>query len=99
LIEKGKSVPEIQGYVVCWLKVKDLSAIPGGGICLRADGWYLSRYYLTNPIRCQRGKDRCTKEHEYIFLLCKSPAFFMIMSGVGAVSDKSLTRVNMVGLR
>ena len=45
---------------------------------LRADGWYLRQdiiWHKPNPMP-ESVKDRCTKSHEYIFLLSKSKNYY-----------------------
>lgn len=57
------------------LKNKDLIGIPWMlAFALRADGWYLRQDIIwakPNPMP-ESVKDRCTKAHEYVFLLSKS---------------------------
>lgn len=59
-------------------KTKDLIGIPWMlAFALRADGWYLRQdiiWHKLNPMP-ESVKDRCTKSHEYIFLLSKSPNY------------------------
>ena len=61
---------KLEGY-----KSKDLIGIPWMlAFALRADGWYLRQdiiWHKPNPMP-ESVKDRCTKAHEYIFLLSKS---------------------------
>jgi len=45
---------------------------------LQTDGWYLRQdiiWHKPNPMP-ESVRDRCTKAHEYIFLLAKSPKYF-----------------------
>ena len=60
-------------------KRKDLIGIPWMlAFALRADGWYLRQDIIwakPNPMP-ESVKDRCTKSHEYIFLLTKSPRYY-----------------------
>jgi len=60
-------------------KCKDLIGIPWMlAFALRADGWYLRQdiiWHKPNPMP-ESVKDRCTKSHEYIFLLSKSPKYY-----------------------
>ena len=60
------------------LKTKDLIGIPWMlAFALRADGWYLRQdiiWHKPNPIP-ESVQDRCTKSHEYIFLLSKSQKY------------------------
>jgi DNA modification methylase len=61
------------------LKSKDLIGIPWMlAFALRADGWYLRQdiiWHKPNPMP-ESVRDRCTKAHEYIFLLSKSERYF-----------------------
>ena len=61
------------------LKPKDLIGIPWMlAFALRADGWYLRQdiiWHKPNPMP-ESVQDRCTKAHEYIFLLSKSSKYF-----------------------
>ena len=61
------------------LKEKDLIGIPWMlAFALRADGWYLRQdiiWHKPNPMP-ESVKDRCTKSHEYIFLLSKSQKYY-----------------------
>lgn len=60
-------------------KPKDLIGIPWMlAFALRADGWYLRQDIIwnkPNPMP-ESVQDRCTKAHEYIFLLSKSPKYY-----------------------
>jgi DNA modification methylase len=61
------------------LKPKDLIGIPWRvAFALQQDGWYLRQdiiWHKPNPMP-ESVKDRCTKAHEYIFLLSKSANYF-----------------------
>ena len=61
------------------IKPKDLVGIPWRvAFALQADGWYLRQdiiWHKPNPMP-ESVKDRCTKAHEYIFLLSKSPKYY-----------------------
>lgn len=61
------------------LKAKDLVGIPWmAAFALRAAGWYLRQDIIwakPNPMP-ESVTDRCTKSHEYIFLLSKSKTYF-----------------------
>jgi len=61
------------------VKHKDLIGIPWMlAFALRADGWYLRQdiiWHKPNPMP-ESVTDRCTKAHEYIFLLSKSQKYF-----------------------
>ena len=61
------------------LKSKDLVGIPWRvAFALQADGWYLRQdiiWHKPNPMP-ESVEDRCTKAHEYIFLLTKSQRYY-----------------------
>lgn len=61
------------------LKPKDLVGIPWRlAFALQADGWYLRQDIIwakPNPMP-ESVTDRCTKSHEYVFLLSKSRQYF-----------------------
>jgi DNA modification methylase len=61
------------------LKPKDLVGIPWRvAFALQADGWYLRQdiiWHKPNPMP-ESVTDRCTKAHEYLFLLTKSARYY-----------------------
>lgn len=60
-------------------KRKDLMGIPWRlAFSLQADGWYLRQDIIWYKPNCmpESVKDRCTKSHEYIFLLSKSDKYY-----------------------
>jgi DNA modification methylase len=61
------------------IKHKDLIGIPWMlAFALRADGWYLRQdiiWHKPNPMP-ESVTDRCTKSHEYIFLMSKSQRYY-----------------------
>ena len=65
---------KLEGY-----KSKDLIGIPWLlAFALRKDGWYLRQdiiWHKPNPMP-ESVKDRCTKAHEYIFLLSKNKNYY-----------------------
>ena len=69
----------VRGNKLHNLKSKDLIGIPWMlAFALRADGWWLRQDIIwnkPNPMP-ESVKDRCTKSHEYIFLLSKSKQYF-----------------------
>lgn len=82
----GKHVSALHGgsgpgraKVKTGLKSKDLIGIPWMvAFALRADGWYLRQeiiWHKPNPMP-ESVTDRCTKAHEQIFLLSKSPKYW-----------------------
>lgn len=71
-IEKARKAP-------IWYKRKELLGIPWRvAFALQADGWYLRQDIIwnkPNPMP-ESVTDRCTKAHEYIFLMSKSERYF-----------------------
>ena len=61
------------------IKPKDLMGIPWRlAFALQDDGWYLRQdiiWHKPNPMP-ESTRDRCTKSHEYLFLLSKSPRYY-----------------------
>ena len=61
------------------IKHKDLIGIPWRvALALQADGWWLRQdiiWHKPSPMP-ESVTDRCTKAHEYVFLLTKSPTYF-----------------------
>lgn len=77
------------------LKPKDLIGIPWRvALALQADGWYLRQdiiWHKPNPMP-ESVRDRCTKSHEYIFLLSKSEKYYFDVDAIAepAVSDNGM---------
>jgi len=73
------------------LKTKDLVGIPWRvAFALQADGWYLRSdiiWHKPNPMP-ESVTDRCTKSHEYLFLLAKNERYFY---DAAAISEPSIT--------
>ena len=71
------------------LKPKDLIGIPWRvAFALQADGWYLRQdliWHKPNPMP-ESVTDRCTKAHEYIFLMSKSERYYF---DGGAIAEQS----------
>lgn len=61
------------------LRAKNLLGIPWRvAFALQADGWYLRQdiiWHKPNPMP-ESVRDRCTKAHEYVFMLSKGPRYF-----------------------
>lgn len=74
----GETMPNLKGENGIY-KPKDLIGIPWMvAFALRADGWYLRQdliWHKPNPMP-ESVTDRCTKSHEYIFLLSKSRKYY-----------------------
>ena len=73
------------------IKPKDLIGIPWRvALALQADGWYLRQdiiWHKPNPMP-ESVTDRCTKAHEYLFLLSKSERYFF---DAEAIKEESVT--------
>lgn len=75
----GSYQGEFNKVVIPEVKPKDLIGIPWMlAFALREDGWYLRQDIIWAKPNCmpESVKDRCTKSHEYIFLLSKSPKYY-----------------------
>jgi len=74
------------------LKQKNLVGIPWRvAFALQADGWYLRQdiiWHKPNPMP-ESVKDRCTKAHEYIFLLSKNAKYYCDMDLIREPVKKS----------
>lgn len=80
------------------VKAKDLIGIPWRvAFALQADGWYLRQdiiWHKPNPMP-ESVQDRCTKAHEYIFLLSKSARYFYdIKSVMEPVASGTVARLS-----
>jgi DNA modification methylase len=79
------------------LKPKDLCGIPWRvALALQADGWYLRQDIIwskPNPMP-ESCRDRCTKSHEYIFLLTKKPRYFY---DAQAIAEPSTDKESLAG--
>lgn len=80
------------------LKQKDLMGIPWRvAFALQADGWYLRQdiiWHKPNPMP-ESVNDRCTKAHEYIFLLSKSPRYYFDSDAIKEPSVNAGKRVKL----
>lgn len=80
------------------IKDKDLIGIPWRvAFALQADGWYLRQDIIwskPNPMP-ESVTDRCTKAHEYIFLLSKSPHYYFDAKSIAEpVAAASIARLS-----
>jgi len=80
----------------CGLKPKDLIGIPWRvAFALQQDGWYLRQdiiWHKPNPMP-ESVTDRCTKSHEYIFLLSKSAKYYYDADAIAEpVTDSTVAR-------
>jgi len=86
------------GIIPIGLKQKDLVGIPWRvAFALQADGWYLRQdiiWHKPNPMP-ESVTDRCTKSHEYIFLLSKSAKYFYDADAIReTLAESSIKRLN-----
>ena len=84
------------------LKEKDLIGIPWRvAFALQADGWYLRQdiiWHKPNPMP-ESVTDRCTKAHEYLFLLSKSPRYYFDAAAIAEpLGESSIERLSQAGL-
>jgi DNA modification methylase len=74
------------------LKPKDLVGIPWRvAFALQADGWWLRQdiiWHKPNPMP-ESVRDRCTKAHEYVFLLTKSERYYYDAEAVSEAAAQS----------
>lgn len=80
LVPKGSAKNRMAStFAGTGVKHKDLIGIPWMlAFALRADGWYLRQdiiWHKPNPMP-ESVRDRCTKAHEYVFLLSKSDRYY-----------------------
>jgi len=90
----SKQTGKIEG-----IKTKDLVGIPWMvAFALRSDGWYLRQDIIwskPNPMP-ESVTDRCTKSHEYIFLLSKSQKYYYDQD---AIKEDSVDSESYTGRR
>ena len=77
------------------LKPKDLVGIPWRvAFALQADGWWLRQdiiWHKPNPMP-ESVRDRCTKSHEYIFMLTKSARYYFDSDAIKENRESVCTR-------
>jgi len=87
----------VEGQFIYDRKPKDLLGIPWRvAFALQADGWYLRQdiiWHKPNPMP-ESVRDRCTKSHEYVFLLSKSPRYFYDSD---AIKEESIDPESRIG--
>lgn len=84
------------------LEPKQLIGIPWRvALALQADGWYLRQDIIwskPNPMP-ESVRDRCTKSHEYLFLLSKSPRYYFDQDAIAEqLAVSSVQRLSQPGL-
>ena len=93
LLGKATCVKKFPGY-----KPKDLIGIPWMlAFELRKRGWYLRQDIIWEKTKCmpESVTDRCTKAHEYLFLLSKSSRYYFD----GKAIRETAVGMNKTGLR
>lgn len=100
LVEKGLAKNRMAStFVGTNIKHKDLVGIPWKvAFALQADGWYLRQDIIwakPNPMP-ESVKDRCTKSHEYLFLLTKSSKYYFDNQ---AIKEPSVSNVGNAKIR
>lgn len=89
---KGSLITPLPVNTPAGTKPKDLIGIPWMlAFALRADGWYLRQdiiWQKPNPMP-ESVTDRCTKSHEYIFLLSKSAKYYY---DADAIKEPTITK-------
>jgi len=76
-------------------KYKDLIGVPWMlAFALRADGWHLRQDIIWNKSNCmpESVQDRCTKSHEYVFLLTKSERYYFNAKAISEPIAGSTTK-------
>lgn len=72
------------------IKPKDIMGVPWRvAFALQADGWYLRQdiiWHKPNPMP-ESVTDRCTKAHEYVFLLSKSERYYYDADAIAEPAD------------
>ena len=86
LVDKGKAANRSSmNFRETAIKHKDLVGIPWRtAFALQSDGWYLRQDIIwakPNPMP-ESVRDRCTKSHEYIFLLSKQARYYYDADGI-----------------
>lgn len=93
--ETDYSLRKMSGRKDVGCKPKDLIGIPWMvAFALRADGWYLRQDIIWQKTNCmpESVRDRCTKSHEHLFLLAKSPRYFFDAEAISEPITGSSTR-------
>jgi len=94
----GRDMSAMSGIIRTYNKPKNLVGIPWRvAFALQADGWYLRQdiiWHKPNPMP-ESVTDRCTKSHEYIFLLTKSAKYFYDADAIRErTKESTLQRLN-----
>ncbi|MDM3885956.1 site-specific DNA-methyltransferase [Pseudomonas sp. BCRC 81390] len=100
MAERGDGAWQGKGDATGWRsapagwKHKDLLGLPWRlAIALQDEGWYLRQdiiWHKPNPMP-ESIKDRCTKAHEYLFLLSKSPRYHFDQEAIREQATKGFS--------
>ncbi|KKO15402.1 DNA-methyltransferase [Pseudomonas putida] len=100
MAERGDGAWQGKGDATGWRsapagwKHKDLLGLPWRlAIALQDEGWYLRQdiiWHKPNPMP-ESIKDRCTKAHEYLFLLSKSPRYYFDQEAIREQATKGFS--------
>lgn len=91
MLGKSTTIKKYTGY-----KNKDMIGIPWMlAFALRDDGWYLRQDIIWSKpsVMPESVRDRCTKSHEYIFLLSKCPKYYFDNK---AISEPAVTKDEII---
>ena len=90
--DQRNKIAETAGERSTGLRAKQLVGIPWRvAFALQADGWWLRQdiiWHKPNPMP-ESVRDRCTKAHEYVFLLTKSERYFYDAEAVSEAATQS----------
>jgi DNA modification methylase len=79
IVNQPKKAQPVAAFRSAGIKPKDMYGIPWRvAFALQADGWWLRQdivWSKPNPMP-ESTRDRCTKSHEYVFLLAKSRQYY-----------------------
>ena len=97
MIGRDASDSAYRDYTTASLKPKDLCGIPWRvAFALQNDGWYLRQDIIWskgNPMP-ESVTDRCTKSHEYLFMLSKSEKYYFDQDAIREpFTDASIERL------
>jgi DNA modification methylase len=100
---KGTVTGKLSKSITPDCKPKDLIGIPWRvAFALQADGWYLRQdiiWHKPNPMP-ESVRDRCTKAHEYLFLLAKSERYYYDAEAISeSVAESTIQRLNQPTLK
>lgn len=97
----GSPPPDTPGRIAAggFIKPKDLCGVPWRlALALQDDGWWLRQdiiWHKPNPMP-ESIRDRCTKAHEYLFLLAKSERYYFDAEAIAeAASENTHERRSM----